>query len=103
MTCQPVPSLSAKGSITGCSFSASAMGPTMPASAEAARANPCCLVGLNGYPDQAKKIADPQKPHGTKVPFPHCEYVKVHTGYGECRLAKLPPLTGCMRPIAPSS
>src|SRR5580700_6657517 len=101
MTCQPVPSLSAKGSITGCSFSGSAMGPTMPASAEAASPNPACFIRTDPWSELRENFANPPRPPGTKAPFPHCEYVKVHSGCGECHPGKRPPATGCTQSIVP--
>jgi hypothetical protein len=56
------------------------MGPNMPASAEAASANPACFIRTARYPNCAKFCRYPKAHPEQKTPFPHCEYVKVHMG-----------------------
>jgi hypothetical protein len=54
----------------------------MPASAKAASPNPACFIRTGPSSELRENFADPPRPPGTKTPFPHCEYVKVHSGWG---------------------
>lgn len=52
----------------------------MPASAEAASPNPACLIRTELRPELSEKPSMTRGSPGTKTPFPHCDYVKVHSG-----------------------
>src|SRR5580693_3249228 len=96
MTCQPVPSLSAKGTITGCSVSGSAIGRI-------------CAVRLAWQafaPTLFRRPHEMSKPPAPEqsLPLAHYAYVKVRIrDVGECHPGKRPPATGCTRFIVRKS
>src|ERR1700686_3522041 len=80
--------------------------PNMPASAEAASANPACLVRTDLRPELSEIPSMPRGPPGTKPAFPHCEYVKGHMrGVGNVAWGsgcQLPALRGVLRRDRPN-
>lgn len=48
--------------------------------APAASPNRGCLIQAGLVSARTENLSAPQGPPGTKTPFPHCKYVKVHMG-----------------------